>query len=208
MRSAPARRRPGRICAARCGWAAAYCSAAAIGSFRGASVGTGCVADRGAGGSVMAMGAESDGARVISPTTRCSVCAARSAASASRSSLLRAACISSSSVRVLRACCIIAVDRAVHFRNAARSLRHARQPQAFHGAGLGSDIQGGKVGLVGVGGKQRGDMGDGGVVPAGGVLRRVGHRGRERGVERVDDLIAGVPGEARPELREQGRLVL
>jgi hypothetical protein len=90
----------------------------------------------------MAMGAESDGARVISPTTRCSVCAARSAASASRSSLLRAACISSSSVRVLRACCIIAVDRAVHFRNAARSLRHARQPQAFHGAGLGSDIQG------------------------------------------------------------------
>lgn len=71
----------------------------------------------------------------------------------------------------------------------------AGYPQAVHRVGVGGDVLGGKVGLVGIGREQRGHVGDGGVVAAGEVLRRVGDRWRERAAEGVDDLIVGVPTE-------------
>jgi hypothetical protein len=65
---------------------------------------------------------------------------------------------------------------------------------AFQGAGAGGDIGGGEVGLVGIGREEAGDLGDGGVVAADAILRRVGE-GRERGAQRVDELVVDVPGE-------------
>ena len=51
------------------------------------------------------------------------------------------------------------------------------------------------MGLVGIGGEQRGHVGDGGIVAASEVLRCVGDRWREQAAEGVDDLVVGVPGE-------------
>jgi hypothetical protein len=53
------------------------------------------------------------------------------------------------------------------------------EAQAVHGPRVGGDIGGGEAGLVAGGGEQRGDVGDGGIVAADKVLRRVGDRRRD-----------------------------
>jgi hypothetical protein len=54
-----------------------------------------------------------------------------------------------------------------------------RQPQADHRLGIGGDELGGDLHLLGVGGQQAGDLGDGRIVAAGAVVGRSGERRRE-----------------------------
>lgn len=54
-----------------------------------------------------------------------------------------------------------------------------RQPQADHRLGIGGDELGGDLHLLGVGGQQAGDLGDGRVVAASAVVGRGGERRRE-----------------------------
>ena len=76
----------------------------------------------------------------------------------------------------------------------------AGKPQAIHCLGVGADKLRGESGLVGGGGQQCGDRGDGGVVAADEVLRRVGDGRRERRAEGVDGLVVNVPGKPEGEV--------
>ena len=60
---------------------------------------------------------------------------------------------------------------------------------------------GGEGGLGGGDGQQAGDLGDGGVVASGLILRRVGDRGRQQAAQRVDELVVRVPGKQEAEVR-------
>ena len=107
----------------------------------------------------------------------------------------------SSSERAPRAWRIMLAAWALHFRASlvsAACLRARRRQSS--GLGVGGDVLGGEGGLVGVGGEQGGDQGDGGVVAAGEVFRGVGDRRREGGAEGVDELVVHVAGEEEGEV--------
>jgi hypothetical protein len=65
---------------------------------------------------------------------------------------------------------------------------------------VGGDKLSGETGLVGGGGQQCGDNGDGGIVAADEVLGRVGDGRWERRAEGVDGLVVDVPGELEGEV--------
>ena len=57
------------------------------------------------------------------------------------------------------------------------------------------DVSGGDLGLGKVDREERGDRGDGGLVPQGNCFGTVGGRGRERAAELVHEVPVGVAGE-------------
>jgi hypothetical protein len=190
-----------RISAVRRGWAIANGSASAAGAGCGhassAAMGAGC----GGGGSAIGAGAVRPSASAIRPMVQCSSQAALSSEALSASRFWRTACTRISNDRAPRACRIMQADWAMHCRG-ARGIRRVlpRLPQAVHRLGTGGDILCGDVGLVGIGGKQARDLGDGGIVAAGAVLGRGADRRRERAAQGVDDLVVHVAGELEGEV--------
>jgi hypothetical protein len=84
-----------------------------------------------------------------------------------------------------------------------------REAQAVHGVGIGigSGDTGGEVGLVGVAGEQRRDVGDGVIVAVGESLGCVGDRRGKQAAEGVDDLIVDGAGEDERRVGRIGRSV-
>ena len=80
----------------------------------------------------------------------------------------------------------------------------AGQPQAVQGLGVGGDELGGERHLLGVGGQQGGDFGDGGVVAADEIFLRVGGGRGKAGPEGVDDLVVHIPWELEGEVGRHG----